>query len=480
MPGAVKRASFAGMVNTFLKLVKDAAARHNTVMITPDITGWFFVISTHSEELKKQQLGQLQQLVWFSREAQLQGAMKQGGLGTNPPGVVLKGAAAALAALEASKQQQQQQQQQQSTPAAGAAGQGEPGSATGSHDSAQTQTASGSSGAAALRSAGSSDSIQGGAGSNSGSSRTGSSSLSSVAAAVGSQHVLKGRPFPGLKMHIGSSSSSSSRTSSSQQRQEAASGSSTATAAAASGASAAGGGSGPAGVQLHVAQLSMLDDLLAGAQYSQAAYGYVAAAGHLSNLGNAIKMLATLPHFNAITGVWGVCVGMDVTGTVCCAASLSGYGCTGLAGAVSLSGGGGICMSHRPDNWAWACLCAVLCCAVLCCGVLWCAVPQVPPLRPTSGQCTHWQASARRTCCWRPGTMTHSGAAAQHSTAQHSIEAVRHVQGPCSRHFQHTDSLSSLAHVPACLHLQRAKGAPCLSATVMHLCCCCLLLAADC
>jgi hypothetical protein len=47
VPGAVKRASFAGMVNTFLKLVKDAAARHNTVMITPDITGWFFVISTH-------------------------------------------------------------------------------------------------------------------------------------------------------------------------------------------------------------------------------------------------------------------------------------------------------------------------------------------------------------------------------------------------------------------------------------------------
>lgn len=46
----------------------------------------------------------------------------------------------------------------------------------------------------------------------------------------------------------------------------------------------------------------MLELLLAGAQYSQAAYGYVAAAGHLSNLGNAIKMLATLPHFNAITG----------------------------------------------------------------------------------------------------------------------------------------------------------------------------------
>lgn len=297
MPGAVKRASFAGMVNTFLKLVKDAAARHNTVMITPDITGWFFVISTHSEELKKQQLGQLQQLVWFSREARLQGAMKQGGLGTNPPGVVLKGAAAALAALEASKQQQQQ-----STPPAGAAGQGEAGPATGSQDSEQVvRSAAGSSGPAALSSTGSSDSIHGGAGSNSNSSsgRRRSSSSMSAAAAVGSQHVLKGLPFPGLKMHIGSSSSSS-RTSSSQRRQGPANGSSNATAAAAGGG---GGGAGPAGVQLHVAQLSMLDDLLAGAQYSQAAYGYVAAAGHLSNLGNAIKMLATLPHFNAITGV---------------------------------------------------------------------------------------------------------------------------------------------------------------------------------
>lgn len=242
MPGAVKRASFAGMVNTFLKLVKDAAARHNTSMITPDITGWFFVISTHSDELKRQQLGQLQQLVWFSREPKLQQTMQQGGLGTNPPGIVLQGAAAALAALEASKQ-----------PVGGSAR---------VQDGPQAAT-QGAAGSSALR-------------------------------AAGGQHVLKGLPFTGLKMHIGSSASKAS----SQQQL----GSSTGAKVPASPAA------GPAGVQLHVGALSVLDDLLAGAQYSQAAYGYVAAAGHLSNLGNAIKMLATLPHFNAITGgsaAWG-------------------------------------------------------------------------------------------------------------------------------------------------------------------------------
>jgi hypothetical protein len=240
------------MVNTFLKLVRDAAARHDTMLITPDITGWFFVISTHSEELKRQQLGQLQQLVWFSRDQQLQAAMQQGGLGANPPGVVLAGAAAALAALEASKQQEEAQ-------------------------------ATAAAAASSLASSSSGDSNQ-------------HSSSAGSTMGSGMQHVLKGLPFPGLSMHIGSGSSSRSSAAGSQQQRHDASGSSSSSKPPSSAAA------GAAGVQLHVGQLSMLEDLLAGAQYSQAAYGYVAAAGHLSNLGNAIKMLATLPHFNAITG----------------------------------------------------------------------------------------------------------------------------------------------------------------------------------
>lgn len=274
MPGAVKRASFAGMVNTFLKLVKDAAARHDTMLITPDITGWFFVISTHSEELKRQQLGQLQQLVWFSREQKLQAAMQQGGLGANPPGVVLAGAAAALAALEASKQQQDADPPPAAAATATPAGPGSPAAAA----------------ASVLASASSRvDSSQGS--SNSSGSKTGLDVQ---------QHVLKGLPFPGLNMHIGSSNSRSLAPGSQQQQRRDASSSSGSSSKAPNSAAA-----GAAGVQLHVGQLSMLEDLLAGAQYSQAAYGYVAAAGHLSNLGNAIKMLATLPHFNAITGGWG-------------------------------------------------------------------------------------------------------------------------------------------------------------------------------
>jgi len=265
MPGAVKRASFAGMVNTFLKLVKDAAARHNTVMITPDITGWFFVISTHSEELRKQQLGQLQHLVWFSRDNKLQAAMQHGGLGSNPPGVVLKGAAAALAALESSKQPEA---------AAGAA----TGAAAGTAGSAATSTAA--------------------------SSRD---STSSSGTASGGRHVLTGRPFNGLKMHLGGSSSSRVSTSAQQQQQQrqqqpGSSSSINSKPHASSTQPSSSPAGAAAGVELHVGHLAMLNDLLAGAQYSQAAYGYVAAAGHLSNLGNAIKMLATLPHFNAITG----------------------------------------------------------------------------------------------------------------------------------------------------------------------------------
>jgi hypothetical protein len=117
---------------------------------------------------------------------------------------------------------------------------------------------------------------------------------------AGGQHVLRGQPFTGLKMHIGSGSSASKGANQQQPRTSTSSvGSSS---GKVPGSPAAGS---PAGVQLHVGALSVLDDLLAGAQYSQAAYGYVAAAGHLSNLGNAIKMLATLPHFNAITGELG-------------------------------------------------------------------------------------------------------------------------------------------------------------------------------
>jgi len=99
----VKKASLSGITSAFTKLLKDAAARHNTILITPDITGWFFVITNHGDELKKQQLSQLQHLVWFTGEPQLQQAMKPAGLGANAAGVVLPAGPSIAAARAAGK-----------------------------------------------------------------------------------------------------------------------------------------------------------------------------------------------------------------------------------------------------------------------------------------------------------------------------------------------------------------------------------------
>lgn len=202
--------------------------------------------------------------------------MRQCGLGTNPPGVILQGAAAALAALEASKQPQ-------------AAG----GASTGGQDASQAPTTAAPVDSKAV---GAPTARQGSA-TRSQQCPTASRNIPGASGTAGGQHVLRGQPFTGLKMHIGSGSSASKGANQQQPRTSTSSVSSSS--GKVPGSPAAGS---PAGVQLHVGPLTVLDDLLAGAQYSQAAYGYVAAAGHLSNLGNAIKMLATLPHFNAITG----------------------------------------------------------------------------------------------------------------------------------------------------------------------------------
>jgi len=101
---------------------------------------------------------------------------------------------------------------------------------------------------------------------------------SSSSGAMG-QYELPGLLSSGLMLQLGGSSSSSSS------RQDTVRGT-------ASGA----------GLQLHVGSLALLDELVAGARYSQAAYGYVAAAGHLHSISNAIKLLATLPLFDPITG----------------------------------------------------------------------------------------------------------------------------------------------------------------------------------
>jgi hypothetical protein len=162
-----------------------------------------------------------------------------------------------------------------------------------------------------------------------GSTGVGGRSTSSSSLSAEDAHVLQGRPFKGVKMHIGSGSSTSSSKGPQQHHpqhqqqqqqpplgkqpsQRSSGNSSTGCQVEGSSSSSQGAPAGPTGVQLHVGELSLIDDLLAGAQYSQAAYGYVAAAGHLSNLGNAIKMLATLPHFNAITGE------QSKTGCRCC------------------------------------------------------------------------------------------------------------------------------------------------------------------
>lgn len=61
-----------------------------------------------------------------------------------------------------------------------------------------------------------------------------------------------------------------------------------------------------AALQLHMCSGTLLDELIAGAKFSRAAYGYVVAAGHLSSLTGALKMIASMPVFDPITGGWGI------------------------------------------------------------------------------------------------------------------------------------------------------------------------------
>jgi hypothetical protein len=123
------------------------------------------------------------------------------------------------------------------------------------------------------------------------------------------QYQVPGKPFDGVMLQLGGSSKSSSSSSSSSRTAKQPAGTAGAegikTASATSAAGAAGSNAAAAGskdLQLHVAAVQMLEDLLAGARYSHAAYGYVAAAGHMSSISNALKLLATLPLFDPITG----------------------------------------------------------------------------------------------------------------------------------------------------------------------------------
>lgn len=244
MPGTVKKASLTGMWTAFSKLLKDAAERHNTAMITPDISGWFFVIGNHGDELRRQQISQLQHLVWFTAEPQLQEVMKPAGLGSNAPGVALP----AGPTIEAAKKA-----------AAGGSGSG--------HADAPAAADSGAAAGADAQPAAPAAGVQ-----RQSKSSSGGSSSSDGGGDV--QCGVPGQPFEGLMLHLGGSSSKGKGKQSQQQ-----------------------------GLQLHVGAVSMLDDLLAGARYSHAAYGYVAAAGHMSSVSNALKLLATLPLFDPITGV---------------------------------------------------------------------------------------------------------------------------------------------------------------------------------
>jgi hypothetical protein len=120
------------------------------------------------------------------------------------------------------------------------------------------------------------------------------------------QYQVPGKPFDGVMLQLGSSKSSSSSSSSKTSKQQAGTAGADASKAATAGAAGAAGSNAAAAgskdLQLHVAAVQMLEDLLAGARYSHAAYGYVAAAGHMSSIGNALKLLATLPLFDPITG----------------------------------------------------------------------------------------------------------------------------------------------------------------------------------
>jgi hypothetical protein len=276
----VKKASLSGITSAFTKLMKDAAARHNTLLITPDITGWFFVITNHGDELKKQQLSQLQHLVWFTAQPQLQQAMAPAGLGANAAGVVLPAgpsiaaaAAAAAGKVAAAANVASTAEDPTATPedhSGSSSGSGKPGRTA---TAATEETAAGVDGsnaavaAAALSHAKSSNQAQDGK-----NSCTSSPPLG--------PYELPGLPSSGLMLQLGGSSSSSRNK---DHVHRTASG---------------------AGLQLHVGTLALLDELVAGARYSQAAYGYVAAAGHLHSISNAIKLLATLPLFDPITGGW--------------------------------------------------------------------------------------------------------------------------------------------------------------------------------
>lgn len=73
-----------------------------------------------------------------------------------------------------------------------------------------------------------------------------------------------------------------------------------------------GGGSGEAGsggdaggaaaLQLHLVASDFLEEIRDSMCYSRAAYGYVVAAGHLRSVGDALKLIATMPMFDPIGG----------------------------------------------------------------------------------------------------------------------------------------------------------------------------------
>jgi hypothetical protein len=56
-------------------------------------------------------------------------------------------------------------------------------------------------------------------------------------------------------------------------------------------------------LQLRVCPRAHLEELVAAARYSLAAYAYVASAGHLSSAGAALRLVASLPAFDAVDGV---------------------------------------------------------------------------------------------------------------------------------------------------------------------------------
>jgi hypothetical protein len=154
-----------------------------------------------------------------------------------------------------------------------------------------------------------------------------------------------------------------------------------------SGAAAPGGGGGGGGasLQLHMCSAALLEELLDGARFSRAAYGYVVAAGHMSSITGALKMLATMPLFDPITG----------------AAPREGTGprarwvCTGAMPHRSRENGAANCWSglkrtRRPLNALPALLSAR-------------AALQACRSRPTCRPCCRCRASPQRTSLKRSG-----------------------------------------------------------------------------